>query len=539
VKRSLAVMLVLAGASHADTLGTLAKVRFELSPTLAAQLLLVQSKCEHWDHSACSASEWTNPSKKQILIFSAGFTDGERSRFFQVFDEIIDSSVSANAGTVWSVQKKDQLLFIGYFTGGGSLDSPQSTFGSHVMVHPIRGYGLTLRQDDVYAKINELKSGGELPNLRPFVAGVLMNTEQNPVTANASPPSFVDKPFGVAKFTIHDAEKSPYVVTHELAHAGLNFVDEYTEKGLENTNIKSFDVLTPLVQLDGTWGGFVNAISNFFGVYSVQISEILANNGNDNMSTSRYPSTVGTTGYDAPDYKYESGMFFGRGTWHMAGANLMDDNNVTRGPDDGFAYAHSPAQQRVIDRAFGNTASVRPNDRLLNAGPVSGWPLAFGSTTHVMLRDADMYHQFQPTQSYSVQVGWYERNWKVCWAVFVPYPCYDSVWTTAQKTVGRAKRSIDFKMSAAYGLISLAQNLLCELGITEINMSGNGKFQLCQQDLSTITDAFLPTVKFNIPYRDLDVPASQWMTTYWWRFSTNNGSIQSGFTGWSSFFRSL
>jgi hypothetical protein len=113
------------------------------------------------------------------------------------------------------------------------------------------------------------------------------------------------------------------------------------------------------------------------------------------------------------------------------------------------------------------------------------------------------------------------------------------VWTTAEKTVGHAKRSIDLKMSAAYGLIGLAQNLLCELGITEINMSGGGKFQLCQQDLNTITDAFLPTVKFNIPYRDLDVPASQWMTTYWWRFSTNNGSIQSGFTGWSSFFRSL
>jgi hypothetical protein len=217
----------------------------------------------------------------------------------------------------------------------------------------------------------------------------------------------------------------------------------------------------------------------------------------------------------------------------------MDDNTVTRGPDDGFAYAHSPDQQRVIDLAFGNSHRTRPNDRLLNAGPVSGWPLAFGSTTHVMLRDADMFHQFQPTQSYSVQVGWYERNWKVCWAAFIPYPCYDSVWTTAQKTVGKSVRSIDLKMSAAYGLASLAQNLLCELGITEINMSGGGKFQLCQQDLNTITDAFLPTVKFNIPYRDLDVPASQWMTTYWWRFSTNNGSWQSGWTGWSSFFRSL
>jgi hypothetical protein len=155
-----------------------------------------------------------------------------------------------------------------------------------------------------------------------------------------------------------------------------------------------------------------------------------------------------------------------------------------------------------------------------------------------MLRDADMYHQFQPTQSYSVQVGWYERHWKTCWAAFIPYPCYDSVWTTAQKTVGRSKRSIDFKLSSAYGLVTLAQNLLCQMGVTTVQ-SGAGKLELCDKDLDAITDAFHPTAKLVIPYRDLEVPASQWMTTYFWRFSTNNGSVQSGFTGWSSFFRSL
>jgi hypothetical protein len=496
-------------------------------------------KCEHWNHVPCTNADLANGSLKQVLMFSAGFQDADRESFFDNFEHIIDSATGASAGSVWTVQRKSQLLFIAYYTGGGALGASDSSFGAQVMVHPIRGYGLTLRQDDVYAKINSMISSHEVPSLRPFVAGVLFNTQQNPVTSNASPPSFVDKPYGVAKFTLHDAQQSPYVVTHELAHAGLNYVDEYTEKGLENTNIKSFDVLTPLVQLDGTWGGFVDAISNFFGVYSVQISEVLANNGNDNVTTSRYPATVSTPGYSTPDYAYQSGMFFGLGTWHMPGANLMDDNNVTRGPDDGFAYAHSPAQQRVINQAFGDPGQTRPNDRLLNAGPVDGWSLEFGSTTHVMMRDADMYHHFQPTQSYAVQVGWYERNWHTCWAAFIPYPCYDSVWTTAQKSIPRGKRSINLKMSSAYGLASLLQNLLCEIGITEIPMSGGAKFQLCQNDLSTITDAFLPTMVFDIPYQDTDVPASQWLTTYWWRFSTNNGAIQSGWTGWSSFYRSL
>ena len=47
--------------------------------------------------------------------------------------------------------------------------------------------------------------------------------------------------------------------------AGLNYIDEYTEQGLQDQNIHSFDVITPLLQLDGTWSGFVAAISNFFG----------------------------------------------------------------------------------------------------------------------------------------------------------------------------------------------------------------------------------------------------------------------------------
>ena len=42
-----------------------------------------------------------------------------------------------------------------------------------------------------------------------------------------------------------------------------------------------------------------------------------------------------------------------------------------------------------------------------------------------------------------------------------------------------------------------------------------------------------------VPYQDVNVPASQWFTTYWWRFSSNNGAVQSGQTGWSSFYRSF
>jgi hypothetical protein len=35
----------------------------------------------------------------------------------------------------------------------------------------------------------------------------------------------------------------------------------------------------------------------------------------------------------------------------------------------------------------------------LDAGPVTGWPLAFGSETHTMIRDADQFHQFGPSDA--------------------------------------------------------------------------------------------------------------------------------------------
>ena len=193
----------------------------------------------------------------------------------------------------------------------------------------------------------------------------------------------------------------------------------------------------------------------------------------------------------------------------------------------------------MINTAFWGLGYGRPNDRLRNAGPKNGWPLAFGSTTHVMLYDGDKNHHFQPTLSYQVQVGWYDRVWKTCWAGFIPYPCYDDVWRTAQKTVYPTVRQINLKASSLYGLANLVQSAVCAVGISEVPTSGGNTVRICDADLNTIATQFLPTFTFNVPYQDVDVPASQWLTTYWWRFSTYNGYVQSGWTGWSSFYRSL
>lgn len=497
-------------------------------------------KCVHADGRSCVAGELDNPWFKQVFITSTGFAESERNVFWSEFDRIVGMMTGPDAGSVWSAQQRDRLLFVGWFEPGGPLGAPDAAFGGKIAQHPIRGYATSLSQAAVYDKIAAL-AANQIHGLAPFAAGVLFNTFQTPVTANAAPPSFVQRAFGVAKFTRADLnERGSYITTHELAHAGLNFLDEYVEHGFDNLSIRQLDVLTPLALFDGSWGGFVRAIGDLLGVYDYDISEILAANGNDNITLSPWPATVWTPGYGSEYYAWEGGMFFGRGTWHMSGNNLMNGNYVVRGPGDGFDYAHSPDQQRVIDQAFGGGAR-RPNDRIRNAGPENGWPLVFGSTTHVMLYDGDKNHHFQPTRSYTVQVGWYEREWHTCWAGFIPYPCYDNVWRTAQTTVPATSRSLDLKMSSLYGLADLTQQVVCAVGISEIPKNdGSGEsFRLCDQDLSTVADNFLPTVKFAVPYQDVAVPASQWLTTYWWRFSTNNGYVQSGWTGWSSFYRSL
>jgi len=196
-----------------------------------------------------------------VIILPSGFAEADRATFWSEFDKTVGLITGpATAGSSWSVQRAGQIIFIGYFVAGGPLGAG-ATFGGMVATHPVRGYALSLSQSAVYSQIDSIRYW-TLPQLRPMSAGVIFNTLQTPVTANASPPSLVNKPFGIAKFTRQDLiERGAYVPAHELAHAGLNYLDEYVEQGFAELSIKQIDVATPLSLFDWTWGGFVNAIS--------------------------------------------------------------------------------------------------------------------------------------------------------------------------------------------------------------------------------------------------------------------------------------
>jgi hypothetical protein len=477
-------------------------------------------KCARGDGSACTRQDLANRAQRQILVMPTGYADTpeDRAAFWIDFDTVV--AQLSNTGKVWSTQKKTQLLYVGYFASG-------ATFGGSVAPHPVRGYALTLSQDAVYAQVDALR-GTLLPELLPMAVGVVFNDFQTGITANATPPSFSKRPYGIAKMN-REQLKGGYVAAHELAHAALNFLDEYVEPGFEDLNVHLLDTATPFLSFDG-------AISDRFGVYDYNVSEILAANGNNNIALSSSPSTVTSPGRER--YLKEGGLFFGHGTFHEAGNNLMSSNQVPHGPDNDFAYAHSPSQNMVIESAFG-AGPYRANDRLRNAGPRNGWPAALGSATTVMLYDGDKNHSFQPTQSYAVQAGWYERTWRTCWAGPFPYPCYTDVWRVAEKKVTPQRRTVGLPAANLYGLTNTMQSVLCGTGMTEVAMANAAPFKLCEQPLDQVGSGFLPTFTFQTPYQDTDVPANQWFTTYWWRFSSNNGVWSSGFTGWSSFYRSL
>jgi len=489
--------------------------------------------CRTGKGQPCTTSELADPLRyRQILVLPTGYTAEEENTFWADFDRMI-SQMGWAGPDVYSGKYRNQILYIGHFIAGGALGSPESLFGGHVSPHPIRGKALTVRQSEVYAVTEELKLVAQMD---PIGVALIFNTLER-VTANASPPTFIDRTYGVARMTRGDLEGS-YIASHELAHAALNFVDEYIEPGFQGMNISLLNLLTPMAIFNGTWAGFKTGMSDLFGVFNWKISEILAANGTDNVDITQDPSRVVTAGYEPNAYEFEGGMFFGRGTFHDTGENLM--NSVDQPvPGNGFGWAHSESQWSVLKQVFEQPArAFRPNDRIRNAGPWNGWPFETGKKGAVFLFDADKEHRWHPTQSYEIQVGWHERRWEKCYAGKLPYPCVKKEWVTVQKSVRPERIEVDLPSSRLAGTLRVIQKVACKLGIKKIPVGGE-KFDLCTMTIDEVADAFLPTLRFPAPYQTVEIPMEQLFTTFYWRFRTVNGSWESGWTGWSKISRSF
>jgi hypothetical protein len=491
-------------------------------PHIDLNALLLTWTCVRGDGAVCGEAEIARTDLyKQILVLPTGYTESEHDKFFEHARMLRETMSNPPGTTVFTEARRDRLLYITYWLPGGELSTAGATFGGAVRAHPVRGKALTMVDQALYDAVADITKNG-IPKLAPAAVAVLFDSDEAGVTSNAAPPNYTRRPFGVARIIAAEVQ-SAYLGAHEVAHALLSFVDEYVEAGFENTSVTSLDVLTPLA----IWEGDLSSLD-----------EIIASNGADNVATTQYPGTV-SSARGSEVYDYEGGMFFGRGTFHDAGNNLMNSNFVVRGPADYFDYAHSPAQQRLIDTAFTQGTTLVPgraNDRLRNAGPTDDWFGEFGSNTTVMIYDADKNHRWQPTKSYDIQLGWYERIWKTCyqWGV-IPYPCYSEEWWSVQKRVYPTVSKVQLANTSLYGLSGVVQQVVCGLGLGSL---GDGT-DLCTLSVDQMSNSFLPTLQFYLPYQTTDVAANAWFTTYYWRARSYNGLYTTAWTGWSSFYRSL
>ena len=460
-----------------------------------------------------SPAELADPNRfRQIYVAPAGYQTAELDRFMSDVDRTITKmgNVDAKPHVTFSSKYKDRIVYIVHWLPGAALDATgRSTFGAKLFNHPTRGgKGVAMNQELLFRELDSFKAA-KLSTFAPLSALIIYNTDED-VTANASTPTFLIpdqrshtvRNYGVARITRFDIDSK--VPMHEVAHASFNWLDEYFESSLAQFNITILDPLSPLVQLDSSWSGGLSTLSRLIGTYDLRISEILADNGADNIATRNPANTVG---FPYQNYGFQGGMFFGLGVYRESNHSVMQD----------YSAVHPSSHQQVLKQAFEGAAAGRANDRLRNCGPLTDW--ALGSTVQLMLHDADKHHRWHPTQKYEVQVGWYEKEWKTC---PVPnstftYPCYVDTWKSFTKQVNPGVRLVDLGKIVGNPTVSLVLGML---------------------GVDTITTA-LPTLKWVVPYQEVDVTAPNMFQSYWWRFRANNGTKWSEWTGYSTFRRVL
>lgn len=486
---------------------------------------------------------------RQILVFPIGYQD---RRFFQAEAEelrtdmvdidiadIYDYYGETYKSTMWSSVHRERLLFLTYWVPGGAVDSDDTAFEGQLIDHPIRlgDYRLKVNESLVDGQVETLKES--CPSLDPISVVAFFDVTGLPEpTANATPPIYMKRSFGIARISNRFLGYH-YVPPHELGHAAMGWFDEYVEPSLRGVNVREFDRLSPLFIFDQ---GLVTAALDVLEIYNMEVSEILLANGADNVSLVENPGRVTPEGALGSEPYEQEGAYFGAGVYRY----MEDQENLMSAewgvPDQ---YRQSPVQQRLMNTAFG-TGPVRTNDRLVNAGPPSGFALAVGPSWNVMLFDEDKNHRWHPTKRYDIEVQWKEQNWAICkmtvWP-FSDYPCLKTETRTVRKSVEptRELTSIDKNAIVKFGNWALA--LLCKRGdimVSDLGIEAGGDINLCEAGGidSLLTETFFFKSVY-LPYQFATIPTPRPFTRYLWRFRSDNGVVESDWTNWSSLERGL
>jgi hypothetical protein len=480
-------------------------------------------------------------SMRHVLVVPTGYTADDYQKFIDGFNKMV-SDMGNLPEQVFTSKYRDRIVYIAHWLPGGTIDSGDANFSPTLYEHPVRGgRGISMNNRELIEAVDNFKAE-HLSTSDPIGVMVVFNIDDDDVTANAVCPTFLGKPYGIARITHEDIIDDfgfatltwgHYVPMHELGHGAINWLDEYIEDMLDGWDINTTDPLTGLLLPDGTWQGWNDAWETAISNYTIRTSEVLADNGSDNISLRRTTSRVDSPDFDALVYESSGGMFFPIGTRHDEGNNVMNDSLLPDGETpkaDGnrFAWDHSPQQDRLLDFVFGVTSEApRPNDRIRCAGPMHNWLPQWGDQVRLLIFDADKNHRWHKTTKYEVEIGWWEWDWgRGDWA-----------WRTMTRNVTPSARDVDLSQAIAGDGLGVLRDVLVANGVSDIPTGENASFNLAALSVEELVTTSLPAVKWPTPYQDvrvtLPIPAYQ----YYWRFRTYNGHHWSGFTGWSGFFK--
>lgn len=467
---------------------------------------------------------------RQILILPAGYTAAERDLFVQDAQAMV-RQMGNLPEAVYTRQYRDRLIYLIHYLPGQSLASGRASLGARLYAHPVRGgTGITLRNEKVIEAVQALQR--RMPTLDPIGVITIFN-HNGQATANAVPPMFLNRPYGIARLTRRDIHEtrpyagrtwSQYVAAHELAHAALNFLDEYIEPTLAGLHIARLDALMPLLRCDGTWRGWRDAWKLFTGAYDMRLSEILADNGSEHISTRPIPSRVATPGFAPLPFAQEGGMMFSRGTFHATGNNIMNSNWPLKSEGNRFGWGHSLPQMQVLEQVFNSSKGApRPNDRIRPAGPMHAWWPQWGPAVRLLLFDADKNHRWHPTTQYQIELRWQEP----------------SGWKSQTHRVTPQRMVLDLRNTLALTWASRLRNTLLAVGVRQLPGGSGRPFNLAAMSVEEMLQDLLPTTQWPLPYQQVQLPLPLAFHRYHWRFRTHNGSHWSGWTHWSTFCRGI
>ncbi len=223
----------------------------------------------------------------------------------------------------------------------------------------------------------------------------------------------------------------------------------------------------------------------------VKLSEVLAANGASNLDVTRYPERVRVE--RSEPWVESGGLGVGRGVWRVG-------------------ELRSPS------------SSDAENVRIRAVGPVEPWHESAGKTSAVLLFDADKNHPEHPTSGYDVEVRWLRKSWKVCVAGLSPYPCSDTQRMTFRKRFKPTRQVASIPVEALAEAPVIVRRWFCAIGMEPAcRLAG----------VRTPASVFaVDRIQLQLPYERIELPATEWFSTYEWRFQSVNEFGESGFTDW-------